>query len=105
MGKQAAKRCDRQRFNLWKLNEPEVREHYQIEIINRFAALENVNDYEDVNRIWENIKENVHTSAEESLGVHELKQNKAWFDEECLVFWIKGSRLKCSGYRIQAKEM
>ena len=105
MGKQAAHRFDRQRFNLRNLNEPEVREQYQIKITNRFAALENVNDYEDVNRIWENIKENVQTSAEESLGEHELKQNKAWFDEMCLVFKIKGSGLKCSGYSIQAKEM
>ena len=28
VGKQAAQRFDRQRFNLRKLNEPEVREHY-----------------------------------------------------------------------------
>jgi len=77
VGKQAAQRCDRQRFNLRKLNEPEFRERYQIKITNRFAALENVNDDEDVNRIWENIKENIRTSAEESLGVHELKRNKA----------------------------
>jgi len=76
VGKQAAQRFDRQRFNLRKLNEPEVRERYQIKITNRFAALENVNDDEDVNRIWENIKENVETSAEESLGLQELKQNK-----------------------------
>ena len=88
-----------------KLNEPEVREHYQIEITNRFAALENVNDDEDVNTTWENIRENIQTSAEESLGVHELEQNKRWFHEECLVFWIKGSGLKCSGYRIQARPM
>jgi len=63
VGKQAAQRFDRQRFNLRKLNEPEVRERYQIKITNRFAALENVNDDEDVNRIWENIKENIQTSA------------------------------------------
>jgi len=49
VGKQAAQRFDRQRFNLRKLNEPEVREHYQIEITNRFAALENLYDDEDVN--------------------------------------------------------
>jgi len=71
VGKQAAQRFDRQRFNLRKLNEPEVREHYQIEITNRFAALENLN--EDINRTWENIKENIQTSAKESLGLHELK--------------------------------
>ena len=45
------------------------------------------------------------TSAKESLGVHEWKQHKPWFDEEFLGFWIKGSGLKCSGYRIQAKAM
>jgi hypothetical protein len=32
MGKQTAQRFDRQRFNLRKLNKPEVREKYQIEI-------------------------------------------------------------------------
>jgi len=63
VGKQAAQRFDRQRFNLRKLNEPEVREQYQVEITNRFAALENSDDDEDVNRTWENIKENIQTSA------------------------------------------
>jgi len=56
VGKQAAQRFHRQRFNLKKLNEPEVREQYNIEITNRFAALENSDDDEDVNRTWENIK-------------------------------------------------
>ena len=74
MGKQAAQRFDRQRFNLRKLNEPEVKEQYQIEITNRFAALENLSDDEDVDRTWRNIKENIKTSAKESLGLHELKQ-------------------------------
>ena len=50
---------DWQTLNLGKLNEPEVREQYQMEITNRFAALENLNNDEDVNRIWENIKENI----------------------------------------------
>jgi len=94
VGKQAAQRFDMQRFNLRKLNEPEVREQYQIEITNRFAALENVNDDEDINRTWENIKENIQTSAEESLGLHKLKQNKPWFDEECLGFLAQRKRAK-----------
>jgi len=84
VGKQATQRFDRQLFNLRKLNEPEVREQYQIEITNRFATLENLNDDEDVNRTWENVKENVQTSAKLSLGLHELKQNKTWFHEDCL---------------------
>jgi len=63
VGKQAAQKFYKQRFNLRKLNEPEVREKDQIEITNRFAALENLNDDEDVNRTWENIKENIQNSA------------------------------------------
>ena len=62
-----------------KLNEPEVREQYQIEITNRFAALENLKVDEDVNRTWKNIKENIQTSAKDSVGLHELNQNKPWF--------------------------
>jgi len=50
VGKHAAQRFDRQRFNLRKLNEPEVREQYQIEITKRFAALETLSNDEDVNR-------------------------------------------------------
>jgi len=52
VGKQTAQMFDRQRFNLRKLNEPEVREQYQIEITKRLAALENSDDDEDVNRTW-----------------------------------------------------
>ena len=40
--KQAAQESDDGRFNLRKLNDLEVRKQYQIEITNRFAALENV---------------------------------------------------------------
>ena len=103
MGKQAAQRFDRQRFDSRKINELDVRKQYQIEITNSFEALENLNDDEEVNRTWESIKENIKTSAKESLGLQELKKHKPWFDEECLGFWIKGSGLKCSGYKIQAK--
>ena len=84
--KQAAQRFDGERFNLRKLNELEVRKKYQIEITNRFAALENLSDDKDINRAWENIKENIKTSAKESLGLQELKQHKPWLHEECLGF-------------------
>ena len=64
VSKQAAQRFDVERFNLRKLNELEVWKQYQTEITNRFAALENLSDDEDINRAWENIKENIKTSAE-----------------------------------------
>ena len=94
VGKQAAQRFDRQRFNLRKLNEPQVKEQYQIEITKRFAALENSDDDEDVNRTWEIIIENTQTSAKGSLGLDEFKQNKSWFDEECLGFFYQSKRAK-----------
>ena len=56
--------------------------------------MENFDDGEDVNRTWENIKENIQTSAEESLGLDEFKQNKPWFDEECLGFLDQRKRAK-----------
>ena len=95
----------RARFNLSKLKELEVRKQYQVEITNRFAALENVNEDEDVNGIWGNIKHNIQISAKESLGMHEWKQHKPWFDAECLGFLDQRSGQKCSGYSIHAKVM
>ena len=71
----------------------------------RFAALENLNEDEDVNRIWGNIKHNIQTSAKESLGMHEWKQHKPWIDEECLGFLDQRKQAKISGYRIHAKVM
>jgi hypothetical protein len=44
----------------------------QVKITNRFAALENFDDNLDMNRAWENIIENVKTSAKESQGHYEL---------------------------------
>ena len=48
--------------------------------------MEKLNDSEDINTDWENIKGNIKTSAKDSLGLHELKQHKPWFDEEGLGF-------------------
>ena len=48
--------------------------------------MENLSDDEDINRAWENIKENIKTSAKKSLGLQELKQHKPWFDDEFLDF-------------------
>ena len=49
---------------------------------NRFAALENLNDCNDINRAWENIKENIKSPAKDSRGLYELKKHKSWFNEE-----------------------
>jgi len=71
------------RFNLRMLYELEVRKQNQIKISNSFADLENLHDSKDINRAWENIKENIKTSAKESLRLYELKQHKPCYNEEC----------------------
>jgi len=81
-------------FNLRKLSELDLWKQYCIKISNMFSALENLNVSEDINRAWEKVKENIETSAEESLGLYELKKLKPWFDEE---------RLRFSDQRKQAK--
>jgi hypothetical protein len=74
---QAVQRLDGERFNLSKLIELEVRKQYQIEITNSFAALEDLSDDVDilVHRAWENVKENIKTSSQDSLGLYELKRH------------------------------
>jgi len=59
VNKQETQKFDGERFNLRKLNELEVRKQYQIKISNRFAALENLHYGKDINRAWQNIKENI----------------------------------------------
>ena len=86
VSKQEAQKFDGERFNFRNLNELEVGKQYQIEITNRFAALENVNDREGMNRVSENNKKNIKIKATGYLGVYELKQHKPWFEEECLHF-------------------
>ena len=49
VSKQEAHEIDLERFNLKKLNELEVRKQYQIEITNRFTALENLSVGLDIN--------------------------------------------------------
>ena len=45
-----------ERFNLRRLSELEDRKEYQIEITNRFAALENLSNGEDINRLGRTLK-------------------------------------------------
>ena len=71
---------------LRKLNVLEARRQCQIKISNRFAVLENLSYSEYENRSGDNIKENIKTSAKESLLLYELKQHKPWFHKKCIGF-------------------
>jgi hypothetical protein len=83
VSKRVAQKFDVQRFDLRKINDAEVKEQYQVKTTSRFAALENTDDNVDMNRAWENIRENIKISAKESLSHYELQQHEPWFDEEC----------------------
>jgi hypothetical protein len=83
VSKRAAQKIDTERFNVKELNEGDVKEQYQVTIRNKFAALENLEDSGDINRVWDNIRDNIKISAQESLGYCESKHRKPWFDEEC----------------------
>jgi hypothetical protein len=63
------KSFDVARFNLRKVSDLEFRKQYRIKISNRFAALENLSESEDVNRAWENSPKNIKTSAKGGLSV------------------------------------
>jgi hypothetical protein len=76
VSKRAAQKIDTERFNVKKLNEGDVKEQYQVTIKNKFAALENLEDSGDINGAWDNIRENIRTSAQDSLGYCEAKHRK-----------------------------
>jgi hypothetical protein len=83
VNKQRTHRFHRERFNLKRLNEVEVKEKYRVEVSNRFAALEDLDAEVDINSFWETIRENIKFSAKESVGYFELKKRKPWFDVGC----------------------
>jgi hypothetical protein len=47
--------------------EADGEEHYWVKITDRFAALENSNDVVDINRAWEDIRENIKIFSEKGL--------------------------------------
>jgi hypothetical protein len=69
LSKQTTQTFYMERFNIKKLKRVEGKEQYRVEISNRFAALENLDDDDDVdiNRAWETIREDIKISAKERL--------------------------------------
>jgi hypothetical protein len=94
VSKEVAQKFDSERFNLKNLSELEIRKPFQLKISDRFAALENLNVSQHINRAWENIKENIKISAQESLSLHERKRHIPWFDPEGSQFSYKSKQAK-----------
>jgi hypothetical protein len=83
VSKRGRQKFELERFDPKKLSDTEVKEKYQVEISNRFAALQTLDESFDINNAWESIRENIKISAKDNLGYHKLKRNKSWFDDEC----------------------
>jgi hypothetical protein len=69
-------------FDLEKLYDVLIKEKYQLEISNRFAALKSLDESFDISNAWENIRENIKKFAKGNRGYHRLKYKKPWFDDE-----------------------
>jgi hypothetical protein len=80
VSKRARQTYDLERFDQKKLDDAEVNEKYHVEISNRFAALESLDESFDINNAWESIRENIKTSVKENLRYDRLKLNKPWFE-------------------------
>jgi hypothetical protein len=68
VSKRARQEFDVETFDLKKLHDVEVKEKYQVDISNRFAVLESLDESFDINNAWESIRENIKTSAKNNLG-------------------------------------
>jgi hypothetical protein len=83
VSKRVRQKFDLERFDLKKLDDLEVKEKYQVEISNKFAALESLDESFDINNARKSIRENIKISAKDNLGYQKIKHNKPWIDDEC----------------------
>jgi exonuclease III len=68
LSKRARQNFDLERFDLKNLDDIEVKEKYQVEISNRFAALGSLDESFNINNAWESIREDIKTSAKDNIG-------------------------------------
>jgi hypothetical protein len=67
--------------------------------MNKFAALESLDETFDINDTGESITESIKTSAKDNLGYHRLKHNKPWFVDECPKLIDQGKQAKLQWLR------
>jgi hypothetical protein len=77
VSKRVRQNFDLERFDQRKLDDIDVREKYQVEISNRSAALESLDESFNIKNAWQSIRENIKTSAKENLGYQKLNHNKS----------------------------
>jgi hypothetical protein len=53
---------------VYKLKQAEVEEAFTLELRNKLSALENINDENNIDKKWENIRDCFTSAATETLG-------------------------------------
>jgi exonuclease III len=86
------------RFDLEKLNDPEIAEVFQAQIGGKFAALTTLDS--DVDTLTNNIREVLLSTAEDVLG-KERRKNKPWVTNEILDLCDKRRELRHDKYTSQ----
>ena len=69
VNKQTAQKSDGVGFNLKEFRVLEIKKQYQIKILNRFAALENLYDSKHIKRAWKNNRKTTEITVKEILGL------------------------------------
>jgi hypothetical protein len=75
-----------ERFDLKKLNYGKVKEQYNLNFVNRLAALENLNDNGDMNWASDIIRVKIKFSAKQTPGYYDLKIRKFGCQRDNTVF-------------------
>jgi hypothetical protein len=84
-----------------KLNKGGVKEQYQVKIKNRFPALENLEDNEDIISAWSDIRVNTNISAKSECVIVKQSVMKRGLMKNVPNCLIEGSRLNYNSHRIQ----
>jgi hypothetical protein len=77
-----------ERLNLKKLNEVEDKEHFRVEISDRFATLENLDSEVDIQKPWEN-RENFRISAKDCVSYFDVIDQLQIRSFIFVVYWRK----------------
>ena len=71
------------KWNIGKLEDSIVTEEYAKEIANNLDLARLNKNEENVNNMWEEIKNNIQKTAEKILGRQNKNKRNEWFDDEC----------------------
>jgi hypothetical protein len=78
----AVKKVQRRRkFTVYKLKQAEVEEAFRLELRNRFSALENIDDENNIDKKWEKIRDCFTSTATETLG-YRKNVKEEWLTSE-----------------------